>query len=324
MEYRQFGNSALKTSAIGFGTWELGGTYGAIVESEGVAAIHRAIDLGVTLFDTAPAYGNGRSEEVLGRALGARRKDVIIVTKAGIDWDAQGDYVFDGTRQAILNGVDGSLQRLGTDYIDLLVIHRPDVNAPLVEVNEALQEVVALGKARHVGVSNFTVAQLTEALPTGPLVCDQIGYNLFDRRTEETISFCRSKGIGVMAYGSLCFGLLTGALTEDFLTKEGADWRTTDFGFGQALFQDGNFQANLAVVEQLKQVASDYSKTLPQLAVNWVLSNPGITVALTGCRKPSEIEDNVGAIDWSLSEEDKGRILAVMAEAKGLSDQSWP
>ena len=187
MEYRQFGNSDLKASAIGFGTWELGGGYGEIVELDAVAAIHRAIDLGVTLFDTAPAYGNGRSEEVLGRALGPKRRDVIVVTKVGIEWDQEGKLLFDGTREAILKCIEGSLERLGTDYIDVLVVHRPDVNAPLSEVAEALQEVRRAGKARYVGVSNFTTAQSSEALSAGSLVANQIGYNLFDRRASSPV-----------------------------------------------------------------------------------------------------------------------------------------
>lgn len=324
MEYRYFGNSELKSSAIGFGTWELGGRYGAIAEKEAVAAIHRALDLGVTLFDTAPAYGNGLSEEILGKALGARRKDAVLVTKAGIGWDEDGKYVFDGSRDAILKCVEDSLKRLHTDYMDLLVVHRPDVNAPLPEVAGTLQEVRRSGKARYVGVSNFTVDQLKECLSAGPLVANQIGYNLFDRRLEETIAFCNANGIGVMAYGSLCYGLLTGTLTKDSFSGEGKDWRKGGTPFGQEIFKGENFVRNLEVVEHLKEVAGSIGKSLPQLAVNWVLSNPGVCVALTGCRRPSEIEDNVDAAGWSLSDEDKAQIAGIMEGAAGLSDTTWP
>ncbi|MFC1716017.1 aldo/keto reductase [Candidatus Poribacteria bacterium] len=325
MEYRSFDNSELKASAIGFGTWELGGRYGAIAEKEAVAAIHRALDLGVTLFDTAPAYGNGLSEEILGKALGTRRKDAVLVTKVGIGWDENGEYVFDGSRDAIVKCVEDSLKRLQTDYIDLLVVHRPDVNAPLPEVAETLQEVRRSGKARYVGVSNFTIHQLKECLPAGPFTANQIGYNLFDRRLEETIAFCRANGIGVMAYGSLCYGLLTGTLTKDSFSGEGKDWRKSwQAPFGQAIFEGENFVKNLEVVEQLKTVARSVGKSLPQLAINWVLSNPGISVALTGCRRPSEIEDNVDAVGWSLSDENRARIAAIMEGAAGLSDTTWP
>ncbi|MFQ6041018.1 MAG: aldo/keto reductase [Candidatus Poribacteria bacterium] len=270
MEYRNFGNSNLNSSVIGFGTWELGGGYGAIVEAEVVAAIHRALELGVTLFDTAPAYGNGRSEEVLGKALGRKRKDIILVTKAGIGWDEAGKMLFDGSRKAILAGVEGSLKRLQTDYIDLFIVHRPDVGAPLSEVAEALQEARRSGKARYVGVSNFTAAQLKECLPAGPFVANQIGYNLFDQRMNNTIDFCRISGIGVMAYGSLCYGLLTGTLTKDSFSDKERDWRKGGTPFGQALFKGDNFLKNLKVVEQLKEVARSLGKSLPQLAVNWV------------------------------------------------------
>jgi aryl-alcohol dehydrogenase-like predicted oxidoreductase len=324
MEYRNFGNSNLQASMIGFGTWELGGGYGAIVDDEIVAAIHRALDLGVTLFDTAPAYGNGRSEEVLGKALGHKRKDLILVTKAGIGWDESGKMLFDGSREAILAGVEGSLKRLKTDYIDLFIVHRPDVGTPLPEVAEALQEVRHLGKARYVGVSNFTTNQLKECLPVGPFIANQIGYNLFDQRLEDTIDFCRTNGIGVMAYGSLCYGLLTGTLTQDSFSNQERDWRKGGTPFGQTLFKDDNFRKNLKVVEQLNEVAKSLGKSLPQLAVNWVLSNPGITVALTGCRCPSEIEDNIGAAGWSMSDEDKRRIETIMKGASGLSDVTWP
>jgi len=324
MEYRSFGNSTLKTSVIGFGTWELGGGYGTIIEEEAVAAIRRALDLGVILFDTAPAYGHGRAEEILGKALGPRRKDVIVVTKSGIGWTEDGRGVFDGSRRAIMEGLEGSLKRLGTDYIDLLVVHRPDVNAPLPEIAEGLQEAHRSGKALYVGVSNFTAAQLKQCLPSGPFVANQVGYNLFDRRIEETIDFCRANGIGIMAYGSLCYGLLTGALTRDSFSREDRDWRKGGTPFGQALFKGDNFIKNLELVEQLKEVARSLGKSLPQLAANWVLSNPGITVALTGCRRPSEIEDNVGAAGWSLSENDKARVEIIMEGAAGLSDKTWP
>lgn len=324
MEYRNFGNSDLRTSVIGFGTWELGGDYGTIVEEEAVAAIHRALNLGITIFDTAPAYGNGHAEEVLGKALRDRREEAIIVTKAGIGWTDEGKWVFDGSRKAILESVEGSLSRLRTDYIDLLVVHRPDVNAPLPGIAEALQEAQRSGKARHVGVSNFTAGQLQQCLPAGPLVTNQIGYNLFDQRMEETIDFCRTNGIGVMAYGSLCYGLLTGTLTKDSFSGEESDWRKGGTPFGQFLFKDENFAKNLEVVEQLKEVADSLGKSLPQLAVNWVLSNPGVTVALTGCRRPQEIEDNAGAVGWVLAEVDKARIAAIMKGAAGLSGKTWP
>ena len=166
-----------------------------------------------TLFDTAPAYGQGRSEEVLGQALGPRRKDVVLVTKVGVTWDEKGDWFLDGSRGSVLREVEDSLRRLQTDYIDLLVVHRPDLQAPLPEVVSALDEVQRSGKARYVGVSNFTVSHLKESMPHGTLVANQLGYNLFDRCMEDVISWCHNQRIGVMAYGSLCYGLLTGCRT---------------------------------------------------------------------------------------------------------------
>ena len=322
MEYRRLGRSDLEVSVIGFGTWELGGDYGAIVKQEADAAIHRALDLGVTLFDTAPAYGQGRSEEVLGQALGPRRKDVILVTKVGVTWDENDNWFFEGSRESIFQEVEDSLRRLQTDYIDLLLVHRPDLQTPLPEVVSALDGIRRSGKARHIGVSNFSIAQLEEIESYGPIVVNQVGYNLFDRRTEETIHWCGNKGIGIMAYGSLCFGLLTGAITEDTQFDED-DWRGV-FDFGQDLFGKENLGQNVRVVQRLQEKAAALRRTLPQLAIRWVLSNPQVTAALTGCRAPAEIEENVKVTGWSLSESDMAAIAAIMERAAGLSDQTWP
>lgn len=316
MEYRNFGNSDLKTSVVGFGTIQLGKNRGPVADEQVVQAIHRALDLGVTCFDTAPIYGRGRSERILGKALGRRRRDVVLITKCGLRWDQEGKMVLNGTRDSILAEVEESLVRLGTDYIDLLLIHRPLLGAPLDETVSALQEARRSGKARYVGVSNFTVAQLEESLRLGSLVAHEVGYNLFDRRTEEIIAFCQAKGIGVITYGSLSFGLLTGTFTKDTQFADGVV-------YGQALFERENYLKNLEVVEQLKRVAGSVGKSLPQLALNWILSNPAITAALTGCRRPEEIEDNVGALGWTLSAADKCRIEAIMKGAAGLSDRPF-
>ena len=217
MLYRKLGKYDLTMSAIGVGTWELGGNqYGPIDEDEAVAAIHRALDLGVTTVDTAPAYGHGHAEEVLGPALHVRRKEIVLVTKCGLDWDEQKRIYRDGSPARIIGGLEDSLKRLQTDWIDLFLVHWPDMERPIEPTMRAMQDIVASGKARYIGVSNFNVEQMEIGLGTGPLHCHQMGYNLFDRRVEKAIMpFCARNGMGVMAYGSLAYRVLTGAWKAD-------------------------------------------------------------------------------------------------------------
>jgi aryl-alcohol dehydrogenase-like predicted oxidoreductase len=304
MQYRTFGKSDLKVSAIGFGGWPMGrGHYGSFVENEIIAAVHRASDLGITLFDTAQVYGWGAGEELMGRALKGRRDKVVIVTKTGLHWDpAHPDQrpARDSSKEFMNTMLEGSLKRLQTDYIDLLLVHWPDESRPYSEPMEVFAKWKEQGKIRHGGVSNFTVPMMDECLKHFPIITNQVGYNLFDRRPEaEVIPFCKSHGMGIMAYGSLSYGLLTGAMTPDTRFSDD-DWRRSLVAFGQPIFQGEHFLRNLKVVDRLKEIAAGYGKAVAQLAVAWVLSNPVVTVALTGARKPSEIEENVVAADWKL------------------------
>ena len=232
--------------------------YGTVDDDQAKAAIRRALDLGVTLFDTAPAYGNGRGEQILAEALGSRRKDAIIVTKCGVPWsEEKKNWLRNSSYEEITTSADNSLRALGTDYIDLLLIHWPDPETPFEVPMRAFADLVASGKVRYVGVSNFSKDQILACLQFGSLAAHQVGYNMFDRRMEpEMLPFCQEKGIGVMAYGSLAHGLLTGTFTSE--TKFGEkDWRARGNLFGLPLMAPGNFAKNLAVVEQLKGVARD-------------------------------------------------------------------
>ncbi len=320
MQYRKMGASDLEVSAIGFGCWEMGGTqYGEVDDAEEIAAVHRAIDLGVTLFDTAAIYGQGYSEVVLGRALGARRKEVVLVTKGGLVWDGRtsGSSRRDSSYWALTQGLEASLHRLGTDYVDLFLIHWPDVNTPVDEAARGLRAILDSGKARYVGVSNFSAAQLRAIRQHVPVCANQVGYNLFDRRWErEMFSTARELGVGVMAYGPMAHGLLTGAFTRDTKFVDW-DWRSRGTAFGQALFTPENFPRNVEVADRLKEVAARIGTTLPKLAIAWVLSNPAVAVALSGTRRASEIEHNVEAIDVALSPETLRAIDEVMKGAAG-------
>jgi len=316
VEYRRFGNSELETSVVGLGGWPMGkGQYGSFDENEVIKAVHKALDLGVTLFDTAQSYGWGAGEELMGRALKGRRHDCIIVTKSGVRWDQDNlswKPEWDSSKEFLNKMLEGSLRRLQMDYIDLLLIHWPDTSRPFSEPMEVFARWKKEGKIRYGGVSNFNAAQIEESLKTFPLICNQIGYNLFDRRPEkELFPFCKGHGLGIMAYGSLCFGLLTGTMTADTKFEEG-DWRrnsqTVVRLLGFPIFEDENFVRSLEIADKLKKIAASQGKSMAQLAVAWVLSNPAITVALTGARRPSEIEENVVAGDWKLADEVKAEI----------------
>ena len=324
MEYRNFGKTDLKTSVIGFGTFELNGEYGAIDDDEVVNAIYRGLALGVTCIDCAPIYGFGHAEEVVGRALaGGRRKDVMLLTKCGIRWAEGGKRVWDGSRDSILREIDESLARLQTDYVDLYLVHYPPsrLGTPLEETIGTLEEIRKAGKARYIGVSNYSLDDLEGSLRYGAITANQVVYNLFDRRNQDGIDFAKSEGVGVMTHGSLSSGLLAGTFTKGTVFEEN-DWRRSGMVRGLPLMKGQNFVSNLAVVEELKEVAESLDRTLPQLAVNWVLGHPGVTVALTGCRNTREIEENVGATGWNLSTEDRGRIEEIMRNAAGVTEES--
>lgn len=339
MDYRTFGNSDLKTSAVGFGCWEIGGTYGHFVEQEAIAAINRAIDIGVTLFDTAliygfdrerigwerdPSAGAGRSERLLAKALGARRKDIVLVTKGGLPTrkgqKEQGDTRRDSRRASLMLDIEDSLRNLNTDYIDLYLIHWPDVDTPLAETMGALNDLIKAGKVRSIGVSNFSAAQLREAKGLAPIIANQVGYNLFDRRWErQMFPTAKELGIGIMAYGPLAHGLLTGTFTADMTFVE-SDWRSRGVIFGQTLFGP-NLAANLAVVDRLKAVAARKNIGLPRLALAWVLANQQISVALTGARNPAEIEDNIEAGQVTFSAAERAELDEIMRGAVGQIDE---
>ena len=315
MEYRKFGPTDMTVSVLGFGCFDATGEGMGDLMS---AAVNRAIDLGITCFDTAAQYGGGDSERMLGRALGPRRKDVVVVTKCGMGY--QNSQVGrpkgrDGRRESILGQVDESLQRLQTDYLDVLLVHAPDVNTPLQETMGALDTAVQQGKVRSVGVSNFTLEQIKESQATRRIDVVQYDLNMFDRRMEQEIfPYCQQHGIGVMTYGSMGFGLLTGAFTAD--TKFGDnDWRRSGGNpeFDGGMFAEAHFQRNVRLVEDLKLIAKNRGKKIPQLALRWVLSNSAVSVALVGTLNVQELEENLGILDWALSGEDMRQIDELFA-----------
>jgi myo-inositol catabolism protein IolS len=317
MEYRQFGRTNLKVSAIGFGCWEIGGTYGRIDEGEFRRAVARAIDGGITCFDTAEAYGMGVSEEALARALGLRRNDVVLATKFGVGYEEMPNRR-DSSRVRVLTSIDKSLQRLRTDHVDIYLVHWPDPNTPLDETMAALDDVVRQGKVRYVGVSNFRLPQIEEAMRTRRIDVVQYAWNMFDRRMQtEIFPYCAAQEIGVMAYGSLAYGMLSGTFHPGMSFDEN-DWRSRGGMVGnlnlfRTLFGPEHFPRNLAAVEDLKRLAAKHGKTLPQFALRWTLSNPVVGTALVGLRMPAEVSENLGALGWEASRADMEEVDAILA-----------
>jgi len=303
MQYRSFGQTGLNVSAIGFGCWELGGSYGHFDDSEVISAIHRALDLGINCFDTAQGYGFGNSERLLAKGLGARRKDIILVTKWGVGYnDALSDKGRDSRAARVKLAIETSLTHLNTDYVDVYLLHWPDRRIPFDEPMRAMDDIVREGKARFVGVSNFKAKEIEACMQTRRVDVGQYGYHLFDRRMEQDVFPLHAKhGIGLMGYGSLAHGLLTGAFDHN-TTFESSDWRSRGGAFNMPLFTAENFPRNLRAVEDLKGIAKQIGSEIYHLALAWVLSNPALSVALVGARTAGEVEANMGALDLEFSE----------------------
>jgi myo-inositol catabolism protein IolS len=315
MEYRQFGQTGISVSAIGFGCWEIGGTYGQIDTAEFDRAVHRALDAGINCFDTAEAYGMGVSEQALGRALGSRRQEVCLVTKVGVGYP-EAPNRRDSSRARIMASLEQSLRNLGTDHVDAYLIHWPDLNTRFEETFHALDDIVRAGKARAVGVSNFRLRQLQECMKHRRIDVVQYGWNMFDRRMRrEIFPWCIENGVGVMAYGSLAYGLLTGAFTAETEFDE-ADWRSKRGALGtlnlfRTMFGPEHFPRNLRAVEELKPLAAKYGKTLPQFALRWTLSHAAISTGLVGFRRPEEVSENLGALGFTITDDDMAAIDSV-------------
>jgi aryl-alcohol dehydrogenase-like predicted oxidoreductase len=320
MDAREFGHTGVTVSPITLGSWPMSGDrYGAIDDSKAVKTIRVAQQQGITSFDTAPGYGSGHAEETLGAALVGLRDQAVVVTKCGIiPTGNRTPVVRDSSRASILRELEASLVRLRTDHLDVYLVHWPDPNTPLEETMSTLLELKQAGKTRLIGVSNFDVPLLEECLKYGPIDVLQVGYNLFDRRQErEVFPFCREHAIGVMAYGSLAYGLLTGGFNED-TTFDDADWRAGGIAFGQPILSGDNFRHNVRLVNRLRdEIAAPKNLTVAQLALAWVVRNPIVTTAMVGARIPAEIEENVVAATVSLSDADVSQIEELMSQAAG-------
>ncbi len=297
MEYRKLGSSDLNVSVIGFGAWGIGGKpfWSSEGDNMSVKSIQKAYDLGINFFDTAPVYGFGLSERLIGKALKKVRDQVILATKCGLRWEkeALGAITKNASRESILQEIDQSLERLDTDYIDLYQVHWPDAKTPQQETMETLLEIQKQGKIRHIGVSNYSVAQMQECLKTGPVVSLQPEYSLLARSIEkEIVPFCLINDIGIIAYSSLASGVLTGKYDRNTKFK---DWRSKGI-IGE--FTGEAFVRNIEKVERLKAIAESQGKTCGQMAVNWVTHQPGVASALVGVKNDRQVEQNLKSVGW--------------------------
>ena len=329
MEYRALGKTGIQISAIGIGCWEIGGGYGSIEETEFIKAVNRALDLGINCFDTAEAYGFGASEVSLAKALGSRRKEAVITTKFGIGYREAPNFR-DSSRTRVVASIEKSLLNLKTDYVDVYMVHWPDLNTPFEETMRALDDLVKQGKVRAVGISNFRLNQIETCMRSRRIDVAQYCWNMLDRRMQkDVLPYCREHGIGVMAYGSLAYGMLTGTFTEE-MNFGANDWRAKAGRLGgtitlmEHLFGANSYLKNLRAVEELKPMAQRYGKSLPQFALHWTLSNPVISTALVGCRDEDEVNDNAGAIGWSIADEDMREIDQIFARhGAETSPENW-
>ncbi|MEV7550306.1 aldo/keto reductase [Amycolatopsis sp. NPDC089917] len=306
-------------SRIAFGTWQLGGGWGSFDEDAAIAAIHHARELGVTFFDTAQAYGFGKSEALLGKALREElkrdRDNLVIATKGGIK--PRSERPRDSRREWLTQGIEDSLRFLDVDHIDLYQIHWPDPDAPAEETAGVLQEFVDAGKIRHIGVSNYDAAGLADFDKTRPVETLQPPYHLFRRGIEtDPLPYARENDIGVLVYSPLGSGLLTGSFTPE-TTFEKADWRSQS-----SAFIGETFRRNLAIVDRLKEFAADKGISIGQLAIAWTLARPGVHVAIVGARKAANIEASLAAADVDLSADELTEIDRLTADAVPVSGAS--
>ena len=319
MEFTQI--ASLNPSRIGLGTWTIGGwMWGGSEESESIRSIHAAIDRGITLIDTAPVYGFGRSEEIVGKALQQNnsRDRVVLATKVGLNWHDDHQPFRDSSRQRVMAEVDASLKRLQTDVIDIYQIHWPDPGTPIEETAEAMLKLYKAGKIRAIGVSNFSPDQMARFRSVAPIHSAQPPYNLFERECErDVLPYCHWEGIAVLCYGSICRGLLSGkmAVGSKF---EGDDLRRTD-----PKFQMPRYLQYLKAVSQLDHFARvNYGKRVIHLALRWVLDQPGISVALWGIRNPAQLRPVEEVMGWSLDRDALVEIDRILEDT--ISDPVGP
>lgn len=322
MKLRRLGTSDVEVTPVALGAWAIGGwLWGGTDDEAAVAGVQKAIDLGMTTIDTAPVYGFGHSEDVVGQAIAGRQGEVRILTKFGLRWDlppGEGVGHFDtqdldghpirvskyATADSVIAECEASLKRLGVDCIDLYQHHWPDPARPVEETMGACAKLLEQGKIRAVGVSNYTPEMMDEARKVVPLAASQPPYSMVRRGIEaDVIPYCMAKGIGILAYSPLQNGILTGKVTMDRAFPD------TDLRSRSPYYRPANRKAILAFLDTcVRPIAEAHDATLAQVVINWTMHRPGITCALVGVRNPEQAEDNAGAAAFTLTDDETRRI----------------
>ena len=315
MEYNKLAKSEIPVSVITFGAWVTGGLFwGGADKAQSVKAIHKAIDYGITSIDTAPVYGFGESERIVGEAIKGKRDKVQIFTKYGLRWDLKkGSYYFDiadhkgkrssiyryAGRDSIIYECEQSLKRLGTDYIDLYQMHWPDLTTPIEESMEVINKLISEGKVRAAGVSNYSAGQLKAASLTAQICSDQVPYSMVKRDIEkELIPYCLKNNVSILAYSPLERGVLTGKITPGYKFRPGDNRSESPYFTGR------NLDNINAFLDSIKPLARERNITLSQLVINWTIQQPGITSVLVGLRNSGQVDENAKAIEFRLSKEE--------------------
>jgi aryl-alcohol dehydrogenase-like predicted oxidoreductase len=317
MQTRRLGSTDLNLTTVGLGTWAMGGPWqygwGPQDDHDAIAAILTALDKGVNWLDTAPVYGLGHSEELVGQALRQTRHRPYIATKCGLLWNDRREKVANLKKQSIRKECDDSLKRLGVERIDLYQMHWPDPEPDIEEGWEEMARLAEQGKVRHLGVSNYSVAQMERLRTIHPIASLQPPYSMLHREVEsELLEYCAQHNIGVVVYSPMQRGLLTGKFSHERL----AALAVGDHRRRAPEFQNPQFSATLVMVDQLKKIARRHGRTAAQLAVSWVLRRPEVTAAIVGARRPDQILETVDASDWTLSHEDIEEIEKLLLERR--------
>lgn len=316
MQFRKLGWTDLELSTIGLGTWAIGGTgwqfgWGPQDDAQSIATILQAMESGLNWIDTAPVYGMGHSEEVVGQALKQMSSRPIVATKCGRNWSPEGNLIPHLKRERIRQEIEDSLRRLDVEVIDLYQMHWPQPDEDVEEAWSTMAEFVKEGKVRYIGVSNFNVEQLKRAQAIHPIASLQPPYSMLRREIEmEVLPFCAEHNIGVVAYSPMQKGLLTGRITPERMQSLPAD----DHRHGDVMFQEPQLSLNLKLVDGLRQIAEAHGKTPAHVAIAWTLRRPELTAAIVGARTPAQIAETAQAGDLTLSPEEVARIDTWLAE----------
>lgn len=298
MRYREFGTTGLRVSSIGVGTWGAGGRgWGGSDRGACVKALRAMFDEGVNLIDTAPAYNRGRAEEITGEAVKGIRDQVIITTKCGMNIDKPGWAVKTATREEVIRGCEGSLRRMGLDYVDVLLLHWPDEKTPLRESVEAMAELKKQGKVRFIGVSNLDAKTMEEVRGYADVAVTQLPLSMVDRKADEWLKWANQNGMATMTYGSLGGGILTGAVRK-LVTFDEDDVRGRFYPF----FREPDFSKVMELVKSMDRIAARRGVPVSQIATNWVVQKNYVDTALIGVRTVEHAKDNGAAMRWELDD----------------------